>query len=387
VLVDAAGVPIGMLPPFEVEVPYWQEAAQIVSGAQKHHGVAATVLRLLATEPGLTSGGAVTYLAQVDRLPDGYLPLPSQLDLSPDPRRAGYAQPGGPAASLQWARTVLADLGAGPVTDAQQQRTWNLSAIWRLDTPAGPVWLKEVPAFFQHEPVVLRWTAAQGGPVPELLASDGGRMLLGHVPGEDMYGAGIELRHTIAADHHRLQLASTDHIGHLIGSGTPDRRTAALVGYIQDTVARHGTDPRVHELVADLPTRMDQIAATGLPDVLVHGDLHPGNVRSDGQHHVIIDWGDAFIGHPGFDILRLGEGLDDPQPLIDAWAGRWQRDVPGCDPYRALELLGPVAALRNAAVYAAFLDAIEPHEHPYHAGDVPLWLGMAVDRLLANGRA
>jgi hypothetical protein len=42
-----------------------------------------------------------------------------------------------------------------------------------------------------------------------------------------------------------------------------------------------------------------------------------------------------------------------------------------------LELFRPVGALRSAATYAAFLDQIEPAEHPYHRADVPLWLDRA----------
>jgi hypothetical protein len=37
-----------------------------------------------------------------------------------------------------------------------------------------------------------------------------------------------------------------------------------------------------------------------------------------------------------------------------------------------------VAALIYAAVYAGFLDAIEPAEHPYHRDDVPAYLRQAV---------
>ena len=110
----------------------------------------------------------------------------------------------------------------------------------------------------------------------------------------------------------------------------------------------------------------------------MHGDLHPGNVRTDDVGRLtILDWGDCTIGNPAFDILRLTEGLDDPAPLIEAWADRWATTVPGSDPLRAVELLRPVAALRAAAAYAAFLDAIEPAEWPYHAADVPGNLAVA----------
>src|SRR3712207_8428493 len=49
-------------------------------------------------------------------------------------------------------------------------------------------------------------------------------------------------------------------------------------------------------------------SACGIGDTLVHGDFHPGNVRVDGASITLIDWGDAFVGHPGFDALRLTDG-------------------------------------------------------------------------------
>jgi aminoglycoside phosphotransferase (APT) family kinase protein len=111
----------------------------------------------------------------------------------------------------------------------------------------------------------------------------------------------------------------------------------------------------------------------------VHGDLHPGNVRTDAAGRLtIMDWGDCFLGHPAFDILRLTESLDDSEPLLRAWAYRWKSTVPGSEPLRAAELLRPVAALRAAVTYAAFLDAIEPSEWPYHAADVPTCLATSI---------
>ena len=44
------------------------------------------------------------------------------------------------------------------------------------------------------------------------------------------------------------------------------------------------------------------------------------------------------------------------------------------DPGRAAELVGAVAALRQAVVYDGFVQAIEPSERVYHAGDSARWL-------------
>jgi hypothetical protein len=94
-----------------------------------------------------------------------------------------------------------------------------------------------------------------------------------------------------------------------------------------------------------------------------------------------MDWGDATLGNPAFDIVRLAGGLDDADaaPVRRAWAARWRDDVPGSEPERAAALLTPVAALNGAATYATFLANIEPSEHPYHADDVQACLAMAAE--------
>ncbi len=384
VLVDSDGAPLGALPPFAVAVPYWQEVEAVVSAARDRHGVDATVLRILSAERPVPPGGAVTYLAEAGEVPPGST-RPVEVDRADHPARCAYARPGGPAASLGWAAAMLAERGCGAMTPVQQ-RTWNLSAIWRLDTGRDPVWLKQVPHFFAHESQVLGCLAASGlgTLVPPLLAAHDGRMLLGHVAGEDRYGAGIATRAGIAGDMHRIQVAMAGRLDTLLAAGVPDRRAVPLAAALAAVVARYGAgDPRLDALTSGLDERLAAVARCGVPDTLVHGDLHPGNVRGtrDGADHRIIDWGDSFIGHPGFDILRLTDDLDpaEADDLLDDWAARWSVAVPGCAARAAVDLLRPVAALRNAAVYANFLANIEPTEYPYHAADVGIWLATAAE--------
>ena len=372
ILVDPAGAPLGALPPFRVEFPWWQAVGEVATGRRQ-------VLRLLHGDRPAPPGGHVTYLAETDERPAHVRPV--EVDLAAHPNRMAYAEVGGPAASIAWARESL------PGGTAHQQRTWNLSAIWRIDDPAGhPVaWLKQVPPFFAHEPAALRLVdAVSPGLVPRLLA-DGpqGRMLLGHIPGADRYGAGADVCAKIAEAFHPVQSFFIKNPDELVG--IPDGRLGAEgQGFGTRRLARvaaphYDRIDGLRELIDGLPERLRAVEECGLPDTLVHGDLHPGNVRTDpGGRLTIMDWGDCTIGHPAFDILRLTEGLDDPAPLLEAWAHRWAKTLPGTRPLRAAELLRPVAALRAAATYAAFLDAIEPSEHPYHAADVPACLDAAV---------
>ncbi|MEV6846064.1 phosphotransferase [Actinoplanes sp. NPDC051411] len=380
VLVDPSGEVLGELPPFEVTTPWWQEVGEIASrtGVQ--------VLRLLHADRPAPPGGHVTYLAEVSGPIPGALQAltlayPASAGLAPaaarddspgsaQPHRAAYAAVGGPAATLAWAARHI-DYAA-----ARQQRTWNLSAIWRLDDAGGePVaWIKQVPSFFVHEAEALPMVdSVAPGLVPPLLAAGThGRMLLGHRPGEDGYGAGAEVCDRIAAAFHPVQ----EHFAGRVPVVVPDRRGIDL------TFARAFEEriPGLGKLLDDVPRRLAEVAACGLPDTLVHGDLHPGNVRIGPDARLtIMDWGDCYAGHPALDILRLTERLEDAEAVLRQWAYRWELSVPGSEPRRAAELMRPMAALWAAETYARFLAAIEPAEHPYHAADVPERLAAAVD--------
>ena len=121
----------------------------------------------------------------------------------------------------------------------------------------------------------------------------------------------------------------------------------------------------------------------------MHGDFHPGNVRSDGRTQTLLDWGDCGIGHP---LLDLPAFLDPtPEGEREAtrahWFAAWQGALPGADLARAVRLLGPLAMARKALIYQNFLDGIEAAEHPYHRSDVPDFLHRTADAVRAEARS
>jgi aminoglycoside phosphotransferase (APT) family kinase protein len=126
--------------------------------------------------------------------------------------------------------------------------------------------------------------------------------------------------------------------------------------------------------------RAAALAACGLPDALVHGDFHSGNLRGRlGEPLTVLDWTDTCIGPPLIDEVMFldGRSTADAQLLREAWVGAWRRHVRGCDPERAAKFVEPVAALHFAVVYQRIRDAIEPDEWAYHADDAALWLRRA----------
>lgn len=389
VLVSAHGDILGRLPAFPVATPWWQDAGPVVRGAHERFGLDVTILRLLETELPSAHGGAVTYLAEVDPAALARATTAAtRVELNPwtdtlddDPDRRPYARPGGPTADLAWADAILAGLGRARTGPAEQVRTWNLSSLWRLPCADGAAWLKVVPPFFAHEASLLG--RLRGEAVPTLLGSDGERMLLAEIAGEDRYDAPLpELLEMVdlLIDLQRQWLGRSDE---LLGLGLLDWRGPSLSRAIAGVVERNGPEPypddrsELDAFITGLPARLAAIASCGLPDGLVHGDFHPGNLRGAPGRLVLLDWGDAGVGHPLLDQAAFLTRIDGA--LVEAvgrhWQASWRRAVPGCDPERAAHLLAPIAAARQAVLYRHFLDNIEASEHAYHRADVPDWLG------------
>jgi hypothetical protein len=310
-------------------------------------------------------------------------------ELPDDPLRMTWARAGGPAADVAWADTALDGRGTPRTGDARQIRTWNLSSLWRLPIEGGAAWLKVVPPFFAHEgPILERLDPAI---VPRLLASDGPRLLLEEIPGEDRYGATGETLLRMVALLVRLQVGCSARPDELLAVGAPDWRAARLHQLAEDALARTADelDPSeivtLEKLLAGLSVRLDEVASCGIPDTLVHGDFHPGNVRGPDGRLVLLDWGDCGVGHPLLDQAAFVSGLreDDARAVRAEWARLWRRArlrrtaSPTCEPERAASLLEPVAAVRQAVIYRSFLDRIEPAERVYHASDPAHWLRRA----------
>lgn len=379
VLCTGDGQLLGALPPFTVATPHWPQADELVEGARRRHGVEVTVLRLLRTgaqEPG----GPVAYLAQLNgRAPERLAHWPGD-PLAPHPLRLSYANPGGPDADLAWARGRLRALELELAGAPTQMRTWNLSSIWRIPTSAGAVWLKVVPPFLDHEGALLR--VLDTGIVPPVLAAEGPRLLMGHVPGVDQYDADERQLARMVALIVDLQARQATRMSDLFAAGLPDWRAEPLRTLASTTFEAHADELAPAEraaltgLLDGWSERHAAIAECGLPDTLVHGDLHPGNVRGEGPRLVILDWGDSGVGHPLLDQSSFLERAPEPaaRRLRATWARAWRDAVPGSDPDRAARLVEPVAALRRAVVYQGFLERIEPDERVYHARDPLDWL-------------
>jgi Phosphotransferase enzyme family len=374
VVCDDGGGLRGSVGPFEVATPWWQDVEPI-----RRRFPALTVVRLLHGTPGDQGavGGQVTYLAQGDpgQPLSSAAGLASPADLVDHPLRMPWARPGGPAADLDWAANAAAAAGRELIGQPEQHRTWNLSCIWSIPVressgTLGRLWLKCVPGFFAHEAAVLR--RLSGPAVPRLVAAQDHRLLLAEMPGRDGYDATVDEAKQIIECLVALQIETVPLVPALLADGVPQARQEAFAQELRAVVARRApADPVLRRLADEAAARLAQAQACGLPDVLVHGDAHPGNARIGAVAPILFDWGDSRIGNPVLDLAVLSR-LPAPagQALAAYWLATWKQALPGSDPERAWQLLRPLAALRFAVVFQNFLDNIEPSERVYHEQDV-----------------
>jgi hypothetical protein len=370
-LTTRAGKVLGILPPLELETPWWQEVEPLVAAVRRRHELEITVLRLIAAR-SQAPGGRVTYLAEVAEEVDA---PPFERTLPDHPLRAPYARPGGPAADLAWARKVLDEQGIDLAAPPVQIRTWNLSSLWRMETERGPAWLKVLPPFLAREAAVVAHFAAER--VPHLLGVEGTRMLMVGVSGRDLYGATTAELLQMVALLVNMQAKTIGHETELLALGAADWRAAALIAAVRGVIERTAGQFQAGERAAlanfaeRLPRRMAEVQRCRLPDTLTHGDFHPGNVRGSESAMTFLDWGEAGVGHPLLDQAAMFGSIaaDQVETVRAHWSECWRSVMPGCDPLAAFALLAPVAVARQAAIYQTFLDNIEPSEHPYHRGD------------------
>jgi hypothetical protein len=264
-LVDADGRPLGALPPYEVESPWWQETGPAVERAAELYGVVVMILHLLGGVPRApgypTSGGRVSYLAELLSDP-AYVPLAAPSDEEPepdDPRRPVWARPGGTARIVAWADDVLSRLGRSRLHPAVQVRAWNLSSILRLDTATGPVWCKTVPDFFGHEgrAIARLGRLAPDGLLPVLLGYDEAThsVLLDDVPGRDLYDCPEELAHRMVDRLIELQVRTVPEVNTLPAIGLPDWRSDAFTAAAGELVEHDGAGPVTVRVTAGVRAR------------------------------------------------------------------------------------------------------------------------------------
>jgi hypothetical protein len=302
--------------------------------------------------------------------------------LVPTPLRLPWMRRGWWVEATAWVDAQLAETDRRRTGDAEPKEHWGVSAVARVPTTRGALWLKAVPPLFAREPGVLTLLGKRvPGMVPIVFAQGdepggGSRFLTedaGHVP-DDVDAADPPRLAALIAD---LQARTLDLLPQLAAAGCADRSPARLASELA-RMAEDGfeidlldADERalLARLVPEITDHLHALSDGPLPTVLVHGDFHAWNVArspgwSDGDA-VIIDWTDAAIGPAGVDLTTLLPATaDEPDraKVTRAYAAVWAEHLalPLADVVAAVTATESAAHVVQALAYDEILRELEP---------------------------
>ena len=315
--------------------------------------------------------------------------LAEQLGAPVPDARPPWSRPGWFPDVERWVRETATACGLRPTGGVEVVEHWPLSSVLRLETDGGRVFFKAVFSIFRHEPVVTAQLSARHPALtPELLAIDEGRgwMLMTELRGspigdQDVSRWGEGLR--AAASIHKAWIG---HDAELFSLGAHDRTLSALerdIATTLDAIELSSEDRR--RLEASLPTFARASAELGggaVPETLVHGDLHPWNVMAAEEGVRIFDWSDSCVSYPFFDLATYLERTDDEQArtaLLAAYLEVWSDTAPIGELRALAECAQPLSLVHHSISYLGILDALEPSDRWWFAGEPARRLLLAVD--------
>lgn len=354
---------------------WFPDVEEFLRALRDQHGVDALVLTCLDERPG-------------DDLEIDYL-------LEPRPSTAttpglSWSQPGWYDVALSWVTEELERVGQPLNGVPTQVRTWDLSAVYRCPTASGAVYFKASAHqstvrpnrenaeefLFAHEPRVLRELSNdRPGDFPQPLAIDEARvwMLLPDLGPLLESSADVEVWAAALQDHARLQLAYADKHERLFEAGCVDRRLARLDAEVDRLLGANGLTEHLstedHQAIqaraGHIREVIAELAAIGIPETLLHSDLHPRNIAVQQGRAVAFDWTDAALGHPFLDLATFFEDRSpisgDPvlakrlkRVYLDEWAGYASAE----ELERALGLATELAVVHQAQTCLHMLDYI-----------------------------
>ncbi|TCC39641.1 aminoglycoside phosphotransferase family protein [Kribbella sindirgiensis] len=356
------------LPEVEQADGFWfPDVESVLRGLRDEHGIEAVVLTCLSEDP-------LTYLM----LPSGEPPAGARwVHDHPVSSSAlpSWTRPEWYGEAPQWiAERVKA---AGPWT---QVKSWGLSNVLRIPTADGDVYFKALsqastepdalPFLFANEPLFLQRAATdRPGAVPTPLAIDEERawMLLPDLGTPLQDASDVAVWIDAVRNHARLQRSYVTEPERLLEYSCADRRLAVLDAELDRLLEPNSLTGQLDpEQQAQLPERAKQLreaitelAGIGVPETLLHGDLHPRNLAVRNGEVLAFDWTDAALAHPFLDLVTFMEEsspLSSDARVLDAYLSEWEEYAAISDLRRALTLAEELGSLHQTITYLHLVD-------------------------------
>jgi Phosphotransferase enzyme family len=313
-----------------------------------------------------------------------------------------------------WIREQLARLNCTIIAPIEQVKTWGISCVLRIPTTNGNIYFKVIPTsfmqeqvpasspvnskpplLFAHEPMLTQALAVlYPRNMPTALAVDRERcwMLLADLGSELYENPDKTAWRNALRVYGQLQVGAANQIETLFAAGCLDRRLDVLERQIdpllsdKDTLSGLGKG-RIEQLRASAPklkAMCRELASYAVPQTLVHGDLHAGNIALRNDNPIYFDWTDGCVAHPFFDVITFLENVDNPAEQIhlrDVYLSQWTDYEPMERLLEAFKLGAILGAVHQAVSYQHIIAHMEGMSKVELRGGASYWLRVLLQLL------
>jgi hypothetical protein len=307
-----------------------------------------------------------------------------QLDCYKRDPSSPFAKRGWLAELRRWTAEVIRPLGLELTELFCQYNASPSFNLIRFETNGPAVWFKAVGEPNQREfPITLKLSQQFPKYLPHVLGTraDWNGWLSLEAQGTNLHEAQqIALWGSAAESLAKLQIESVAKTELIAGAGAHDLRPETLSRLVHPFLAaiaqlmkqQTKVSPPVlsHQELSLLGVRIEDsltlLQDLGIPEVLGHSDLNPGNVIVSDDGCVFVDWAEAHVGHPFFSFAYLLEHFRRATStdvalesrLASSYAAPWRQLFSG-DIIAEAVTLAPLAAV---FAYAAGSDAWKDQE-------------------------
>lgn len=292
--------------------------------------------------------------------------------------RPPWARKGWFTSANQWIEDQLLELNFEQPLSVECIKSWGISCVLKVNTKSGNFYLKEASRLplFCDEPVVTS-ELAKFFPehIPRVLSINPERhwMLLADFGEPIARNTAINQKKDVYRLLAQIQIKSVEHIDNLLHVGCLDRRLEKLATQIdiifndENSLSqlKESEIKQLQKISPSLKRLCAQLADYKIPQTLVHGDLHLGNVALYNDNYLLFDWTDSCISHPFFDMFqfyfrRSYNPLSPLKSLRDEYLAQWTIYESKSRILAAWELAKPLCALHHAVTYKYITDSLEP---------------------------
>jgi aminoglycoside phosphotransferase (APT) family kinase protein len=185
----------------------------------------------------------------------------------------------------------------------------------------------------------------------------------------------------------RIQRESVDKTEQLIALGLCDRRLEWMLNEIEpflnkpkiaDSVTAEEAE-KLRALAQPLAALCRKLYEYGVPDTIIHGDLHGSNVARNEKEPgklLFFDWTDAAVSHPFFDMLLIYICKDpaEQEAMRDLYLAQWLDYEPMERLLELWKMAKVVAAVYHGLSYIYIIDGLEDWAKADMDWAMPFWL-------------